>query len=216
MNTRNNININNGTQSNLPSYDEATGNNKCIRKFIRNLCLMFCFSYRLIFAILLIIMIYIGIAYFKKCPVQDLIPVWLIVNGVFILLSRFIKLYRYIKKLKNIKEKSYILNISIVIFLVIWFFVGNHLIFSVKSIVHYEQNITQLVNISSFNTSIENSSSFIDFGKNYCAEPVYKFSFWLIILLYIFSVWILLFSIYFYVFSKLINRKPILNSSDEE
>ena len=47
MNTRNNININNGTQSNLPSYeeiitkssnlpsyDEATGNNKCIRKFM--------------------------------------------------------------------------------------------------------------------------------------------------------------------------------------
>ncbi|RNA21527.1 hypothetical protein BpHYR1_030629 [Brachionus plicatilis] len=90
-----------------------------------------------------IAMIVIGAIYKDDCPIDNRIPIWLIVSGVFGLLSTLIRTtqncYAMFKKRNNeenteTQKKNFLVSI-IELFIFVWFICGNFWVYSVKSVV---------------------------------------------------------------------------------
>jgi len=156
---------------------------KSISKYI----LSYCFYIHIILLIILsIIQLRFSIVYKNDCTIDDRIILYLFVfgiiqiiysfNGILLIIFSFLyDKYRYITFSLLI---CFIIQQMVFIFLIIWFIIGNYLVFRVKNIVQHT---------NSYDT------------HTYCDDTLYRTAFWTIIIYYIF---IILFSIIF-VFKNL-------------
>jgi hypothetical protein len=149
---------------------------KSISKYI----LSYCFYIHIILLIILaIIQLRFSKVYKNRCTIDDRIILYLFVfgiiqiiysfNGILLIIFSFLyDKYRYITFSLLI---CFIIQQMVFIFLIIWFIIGNYLVFRVKNIVQ---------NTNSYDT------------HTYCDYTLYQIAFWTIIIYYIF---IILFSI---------------------
>ncbi|CAF2550529.1 unnamed protein product [Rotaria sp. Silwood2] len=101
----------------------------------------------LVYVTIPITQLVIGLIYIGKCPVQEMIVVWMIVSGIFGILLAIIGIIIHVKVRKQPlslspydDHQSYPLIIRILmpmfililLFIVVWFFVGQVFIFEVK------------------------------------------------------------------------------------
>lgn len=123
------------------------------------------------FSGLYLAMLVIGVIYLDDCRVNDKIPIWLIVFGVFGWLKlmlenrNWIPIGRCRNQTEEEMEKSPLNKIVGVLnfFLFAWFITGNVWVFEQYGYVNYE-NTTAL---------------------NYCNQTAYLFAFWVMVALYI-------------------------------
>jgi hypothetical protein len=152
--------------------DTAKGS---LRLLKRILTMFFCSSTILIIlGILLAVPLYavlVGIIYIKECPIQRMIPIWLIIFGALLIiknLSTLIQRIRYLPSDAQDRQKSSstLLNLFdsfMALFLIIWFVCGNIWTYSNYEHVQY-RNATE---------------------STYCKQLVYLSAFWTITSIYI-------------------------------
>jgi hypothetical protein len=117
------------------------------------------------------VMIVIGAIYINDCPINNKIPIWLVVSGAFGLLSAIIRTssncYTLYKKRNDENyemHKKSCLTAAIEFFLFAWFICGNVWVYSVKNVVIDDPTMT----------------------GTYCHPTCYYFAFWIITVTWIF------------------------------
>ncbi|CAF0860594.1 unnamed protein product [Rotaria sordida] len=125
----------------------------------------------------------LGIKYIKDCPVDNKIPLYMIVSGgcgigiiLFLLLSSTCSYYRSSIIARKSTHKCMILTIGfargmqgiIAIFLFVWFFIGNFWIFGAR-----------------YRVQTNNPN---DNNNNYCHPALYWFGFYVLIFTYVFAI----------------------------
>jgi hypothetical protein len=120
----------------------------------------------IIFSAFHVLQIFVGVINIEKCPIQSMIPIWLIVMGVGSLILSFIRIIFnvivLVKKCKSLEaeRKRSLLNWFIcfsTLFLFVWFIFGNLLVYSKWNKVKYDIN---------------------DLTNNYCDKLTYLIAFW--------------------------------------
>jgi hypothetical protein len=126
----------------------------------------------------------LGIVHFQDCPVNNSIPIYMIVSGgaglsiiLFLLLSSTCTFYRSSIIARKSTHKFIICTIAfargmqgvIALFLFIWFFVGNYWVFSVQYRVRTDSP---------------------DDTNNYCHPALYWFAFYVLIFTYVYAIFL--------------------------
>ncbi|RNA21397.1 hypothetical protein BpHYR1_026871, partial [Brachionus plicatilis] len=144
------------------------------------------FSTLVIFILYPIAMIVIGTLYLGECPINFLIPIWLIVAGssniLADIMAAFLVIYLLFRtfRRRSFAEKLLFIFFIMLPFLVVevfniaWFFTGNAWIYPIHSQVQSE---------NSLNTS------------TYCNQTVFNFSFWTLNIVYILFAVLLFYNI---------------------
>jgi len=119
----------------------------------------------IIFTAFHILQIFVGVINIEKCPIQSMIPIWLIVMGVGSLILSFIRIICnvmvLVKKRKSLEaeRETSLFNWFIcfsTLFLFVWFIFGNLLVYSKWNSVKYDKDLT----------------------NNYCDKLTYLIAFW--------------------------------------
>ncbi|XP_041128431.1 transmembrane protein 272-like [Polyodon spathula] len=120
---------------------------RCISKIASNACLIFGL---LAFLVWPLTMAFVGMKYLEYCPIQPLIPLYLLVGGIIGSLKVLFLLYDS-AKMRSLLSKSvvidddddddeypwrqnahkYYIHVTLSLFLFIWFILGNYWVFSV-------------------------------------------------------------------------------------
>ena len=125
------------------------------------------------FSIVILSLIF-GILYFHNCPIQPRIPLFLVVQGAVGVLLIAIHIFATISTLCVTKFKYFFicivaaLALIIILFLFAWFIAGNVWVFSATKQVQF----------------VDQTKS-----NSYCNRTLFHFSFWLIIVQYIMSLY---------------------------
>ena len=152
--------------------DTANGSMKLLKKFGT---IFFCSAtVTLILFILMaipIIMISVGSIYIKECPIQKMIPIWLIVFGALSVIKNLSTLFQRLKYIRNNRSEesssNTFLNVFdsfIALFLIIWFVCGNIWVYS---------NFLRVQHSNKDDTA------------TYCSHLTYLLAFWIINSIYI-------------------------------
>lgn len=172
----------------MKANEEVTSNNwwhsKCI--LISDYILTYWFYIHIILAIsIAIVQLRFSIVYDNHCTIDDRIILYLFImgiiqlgyslNGILIIFSLLYNKYRYIVPFLSICFGIFQL---LVIFLIIWFIIGNYLVFRVEHEVQH---------INTYHTG------------TYCHYALYKTAYWTIIIYYIFII----FSFFLLIFKNI-------------
>ncbi|CAF1429972.1 unnamed protein product [Didymodactylos carnosus] len=130
-----------------------------------------------LYAIIAIFQFVVGLVYIGQCPVQKLIPVYMIVSGACGLALVIVGILIFL----SLSTRSACVLISILVpiyillllFAVIWFFMGNVWVFEVK------------LKVAFFDPEL----------IEYCHGLLYKFAFFLIITTYVYTILAILLSV---------------------
>lgn len=152
----------------------TTQTDNLFRRFFTKCTTYFCFSITIvvILAILMVlpvVMIIIGSYYLKSCPIQNMIPIWLVIFGSLLIIKNISTLVQRINSLKKGEEKSSSTAMNVFdslmsMFIAGWFVCGNIWTYNIRNQVQFDNKLDL---------------------ATYCSKTTFLFSFWLITSIYI-------------------------------
>ena len=156
--------------------------------FAMDLTIMFCLFVIVAFSLLLpIAMMVIGILFINKCPIQQRIPIYLIVLGFFQMLEccgRIAYKFYYSNESRDSWRERYRRKDPLFYFLIVWFVIGSMWVFQTNPDDQSPAgNVSSnMMKISVLNGTSVNRTMFTTpkFTMLYCHKVVYGFAFWVI------------------------------------
>lgn len=148
-------------------------------RLLKRIGTYFCCSITIIVILIVLMaipitMISLGIMYLKSCPMQKMIPLWLIVFGALAIIKNLSTLIQRIKAFRRRSDSHQssstfldVFDSFMALFMIIWFVCGNIWVYQNYYKVQYVDK---------------------DIHATYCNQLVYLFSFWIITSIYIFLV----------------------------
>lgn len=156
--------------------------------FAMDLTIMFCLFVIVAFSLLLpITMMVIGILFINKCPIQQRIPIYLIVLGFFQMLEccgRIAYKFYYSNESRDSWRERYRRKDPLFYFLIVWFVIGSMWVYQTNPDDQSPAgNVSSnMMKISVLNGTSVNRTMFTTpkFTMLYCHKVVYGFAFWVI------------------------------------
>ena len=156
--------------------------------FAVDLTIMFCLFVIVAFSLLLpIAMMVIGILFINKCPIQQRIPIYLIVLGFFQMLEccgRIAYKFYYSNESPDSWRERYRRKDPLFYFLIVWFVIGSMWVYQTNPDDQSPAgNVSSnMMKISVLNGTSVNRTMFTipKFTMLYCHKVVYGFAFWVI------------------------------------
>ena len=156
--------------------------------FAVDLTIMFCLFVIVAFSLLLpIAMMVIGILFINKCPIQQRIPIYLIVLGFFQMLEccgRIAYKFYYSNESRDSWRERYRRKDPLFYFLIVWFVIGSMWVYQTNPDDQSPAgNVSSnMMKISVLNGTSVNRTMFTTpkFTMLYCHKVVYGFAFWVI------------------------------------